>query len=141
MQGTVSGMMDGLAEQDLVFRPYPGKRSLGELLGHLALLCEADLLISDEASEEKMAAFYTANRPDSLEEIRSALTRSADNLRSRYDLYTAASLEEKTTSWWGVTCTRYGWLVQIAVHFSHHRGQLHGMLLALGKDPKVSLFE
>ncbi|WP_076756943.1 DinB family protein [Edaphobacillus lindanitolerans] len=141
MHGSVLGMANVLTEADLAYRPWAGKRSLGELLGHMALLCSADLRLSDGDTEDQMKVYYRENRPDGLKESLLTLSRSVEELRGRYDLYTAASLEEKTTSWWGATYTRFGWLVQIAVHLAHHRGQLHSMLLTIGKDPERPLFE
>ncbi|EMR07734.1 hypothetical protein C772_00062 [Bhargavaea cecembensis DSE10] len=37
--------------------------------------------------------------------------------------------------------TRFGWLIQIVTHMAHHRGQLHSMLVRMGKDPGIQLFE
>ncbi|KZE38584.1 hypothetical protein AV656_06665 [Bhargavaea cecembensis] len=139
--GTVTELTAGLTDEELDYRPDPGKRSLGELLSHIALICEADARISDEASRFEMEDFYLSAEPRSQDEIYSALCSGLANLKKRYDWYSEMELSMVTTSWWGTTDTRFGWLVQILEHMAHHRGQLHSMLVRLGKDPKIQLFK
>ncbi|WP_234007866.1 hypothetical protein [Lysinibacillus sp. FJAT-14745] len=56
--------------------------------------------------------------------------------------YTEVDLQDKLTSHWGVTYSRYEWLLEILAHVYHHRGQLHAMLVhCCGIDQKVPLFE
>ncbi|MDX8367074.1 hypothetical protein SLH52_17980 [Cytobacillus sp. IB215665] len=48
----------------------------------------------------------------------------------------------RTTSYWGVTYTRFDWLLEIVAHLYHHRGQLHATLVHYYKqDPNILLFE
>ncbi|WP_177168233.1 DinB family protein [Bhargavaea ginsengi] len=138
---TVIQMTSDLTVEDMDFRPDPKKRSLGELLSHIALICEADARISDEASEKEMADYYQSAEVNSPEEVRSSLRNNLKSLKQRYDEYTETDLNVTTTSWWGTTDTRLGWLVQILTHMAHHRGQLHSMLVRMGKDPEIQLFE
>ena len=48
-------MMQHLKEDDLSFRPTPGKMSIRELLEHIATICKTDYYISLGYSEKKMA--------------------------------------------------------------------------------------
>jgi uncharacterized damage-inducible protein DinB len=139
--GTVNEMTASLTDEDFGYRPDPGKRSLGELLSHIALICEADARISDEASREEMEDFYLSAKPRSVDEAHSILHNGLASLKKRYDGYSEAELNKATTSWWGTTDTRFGWLIQILMHLAHHRGQLHSMLVRMGKDPGIQLFE
>lgn len=138
---TVMQMTSNLSAEDFGYRPDPEKRSLGELLSHLALICEADARISDEATEMEMAVYYRSAELNSPEEICVALRNNLEGLKKRYGGYSGAELNEATTSWWGTKDTRLGWLVQILTHMAHHRAQLHSMLVRLGKDPGIQLFE
>ena len=88
-----------------------------------------------------MADYYRAAILNSPEEINAALHNSLSRLKQRYNGYTEMELNESTASWWGTTDTRFGWLIQIVTHMAHHRGQLHSMLVRMGKDPGIQLFE
>lgn len=44
---SVDDMIGQLSDADLESTPINGKRSYAELLSHLALICQADLLISN----------------------------------------------------------------------------------------------
>ncbi|MGQ4667830.1 hypothetical protein ACUIJN_18725 [Metabacillus halosaccharovorans] len=56
--------------------------------------------------------------------------------------YTEAELQQRITSFWGVTYTRYEWLLEILATLYHHRGQLHAVLVHYyGKDPRIPMFE
>lgn len=130
-----------IADETLEFKPSEDKRSVRELLSHIALVCRADLLILDEASQEQMADFYEQNTPNSLHEIQTALTENLRNLEEVYMNYTEEQLNEITTSYWGVRYSRYEWLLEILCHVVHHRGQLFTLLTYDGEEPKVQLFE
>ncbi|SDE05894.1 Uncharacterized damage-inducible protein DinB (forms a four-helix bundle) [Bhargavaea beijingensis] len=139
--GSVGEITSYLKAEDFDYRTDPEKRSLGELLSHIALICEADARISDEATEKEMTDYYLTSKINSPEEMRAALRANLEGLQQRYEGYTETELSETTTSWWGTTDTRLGWLVQILTHIAHHRGQLHSMLVRMGKEPAVHLFE
>lgn len=135
-------IIDTIDPSDLEVQPTEDKYSIGQLLAHMALICKADLLISEEASEGQMSKFYAANSLVSVAEMKEALLSNFAILEERYLRYTEEELMQKTTSYWGVSYTRFEWLLEISSHLYHHRGQLHAMLIhCAGKDPNVKLFE
>ncbi|MGN7395763.1 DinB family protein [Peribacillus frigoritolerans] len=139
---TIVEMMEKLEENDLQKRPTPNKHFIGELLEHIAIICEADSLISDGASQDKMNKFYSSVTYKSLYEMKEALIKNHRFLEDKFMNFTEVELQEEITSYWGVTYSRYEWLLEIVAHVYHHRGQLHSMLVhCYGKDPKVPLFE
>ncbi|MGE6614224.1 DinB family protein [Peribacillus sp. NPDC076916] len=139
---TIVEMIEKLAENDLQKRPTPNKHSIGELLEHIAIICEADSLISDGASQDKMNKFYSNVSYKSLNEMKEALIKNHQFLEDKFMNFTEIELQEEITSYWGVTYSRYEWLLEIVAHVYHHRGQLHSMLVhCYGIDPKVPLFE
>ncbi|MFY0804718.1 DinB family protein [Peribacillus frigoritolerans] len=139
---TIVEMIEKLEENDLQKRPTPNKYSIGELLEHIAIICEADSLISDGASQDRMNKFYSSVSYKSLYEMKEALIKNHQFLEDKYMIFTEVELQEEITSYWGVTYSRYEWLLEIVAHVYHHRGQLHSMLVhCYGKDLKVPLFE
>lgn len=139
---TIVEMINKLEESDLQKRPTSNKHSIGELLEHIALICKADALIADGASQEEMSTFYANISYENLNEIKGALLGNYQLLEDKFMAFTEDDLQQEITSFWGVTYTRFEWLLEIIAHIYHHRGQLHAMLVhCYGKDPKVSLFE
>lgn len=139
---STADMMDKLEPSDLKVQPTENKLSIGQLIAHMSLICKADMLISDEASEEQMSTFYSSNPLQTLSGMKEALLANFDFLENRYHEYTEEELIQMTTSYWGVSYTRFEWLLEISSHLYHHRGQLHAMLVhCMGKDPEVALFE
>lgn len=139
---TIVQMVDRLAVQDLQKRPTENKHSIGELLTHIALICEADSLISDGSSKDKMDEYYTNVSYNSLDEVKDGLIKNYKILEEKYERFTEEELLEEVTSYWGVTYSRYEWLIEIVAHLYHHRGQLHAMLVhCYGIDLQVTLFE
>ncbi|UFT99610.1 DinB family protein [Radiobacillus kanasensis] len=139
---TTSQMLDKLEEQDLKIRPTESKFSVGELAAHLSMICEADFQISNGASSEEMDTFYNRAEPTTIKDIKDTLLHSYDVLKKGYENLSESRLQEEVTSHWGVTYTRYEWLLEIIAHLYHHRGQLHAMLVHhLSKDPGIPLFE
>ncbi|MBT2582802.1 DinB family protein [Planococcus sp. ISL-109] len=135
-------LISSIEESEWDARPTDGKFSVGELIGHIALICEADRRIADGSSESEMSAFYLASTPDTLEQAKTELFESFERLQAFYLLLNEQQLHELCTSYWGVTYSRYEWLLETLVHVIHHRGQLHAMLVhCLGKQPDVVLFE
>lgn len=94
-------IMDGLDECDLPKRPTPGKFSVGELLEHLAMLPLADSIISDGASQEEMAAFYSRTSYSTSARIRQAFQDNYESLVQKYGSLTEAQLQEEVSSYWG----------------------------------------
>ncbi|MCG7343169.1 DinB family protein [Sporosarcina sp. ACRSL] len=139
---SITTMMDQLEPSELDVKPTDNKFSIGQLLAHVSLICQADLLISDEASEEQMSTYYSSNPLQSIAEMKEALLANFTSLENRYFKYTEEDLMQTTTSYWGVSYTRFEWLLEISSHLYHHRGQLHAMLVYCArKDPEVALFE
>lgn len=131
---------DQLNEEDLRLVPIEGKRSVGDLLSHLALICRADLYISEGASEEEMAQFYEKNALYSVDQIKHALITNRDFLYRQYMQFTTEELLHVTTSYWGASYSRLEWLLEMMGHMYHHRGQLYTMLTLTGREPKIPMF-
>lgn len=139
---TTIKIIDQLEEDDLPKRPSPHKHSIGELLIHIATICSADLLISSGTSQEEMNTFYSTVSYENLNEIKYAILHHFQRLEEVYMDYTEAELQQCVTSYWGLSYTRYEWLLEILTHVYHHRGQLHAILVhTYGKDPGISMFE
>ncbi|MCG1008821.1 DinB family protein [Salinicoccus sp. ID82-1] len=139
---TLVEIIDTLEESDLQKRPTEGKFSIGEMLEHTALICEADWRISNSATQKEMEEFYTSFSLMSLVAIKEELLHGYDSLEKNYSNLSNEQLLEKTSAYWGVTYTRYEWLLEILTHIFHHRGQLHAMLVhCYAKDPNLMLFE
>lgn len=131
---------DQLNEEDLDLTPIEGKRSVKELLSHLALVCRADLYISEGASEEEMNQFYEENKMCSLDQIKCALIENRNFLYQRYMRFTTEELLHVTVSYWGASYSRLEWLLEMMGHMYHHRGQLYTMLTLTGREPKTAMF-
>ncbi|MXQ49988.1 DinB family protein [Salinicoccus hispanicus] len=139
---TLIEIIDTLEESDLQKRPTEGKFSIGEMLEHIALICEADWRISNSATYQEMEEFYRSFSLTSLAAIKEELLHNYDSLEKNYLNLSEEQLLEKTSAYWGVTYTRYEWLLEILTHIFHHRGQLHAMLVHYyAKDPNLMLFE
>ncbi|MGE8203107.1 DinB family protein [Heyndrickxia sp. NPDC080065] len=117
------------------------KRTIRELLAHMAVIYKADYLIMNQASEEEMERFYSKHTLNTIDEIKDAFISNFQYLKSNVLSLESADLQVKTTSWWGVTYTKYEWLLEILGHVYHHRGQLYSTLVHMGRDPNVALFE
>ncbi|PFA69185.1 damage-inducible protein DinB [Bacillus sp. AFS015802] len=139
---TLLKIMDQLTEEDLNKRPTPNKHSIGELLEHIAVLFEADWRISNGASGEDMKRFYSGVSYPTLNSVKEGLNANYHALKNNYSKLSEDQLMSETTSYWGVTYTRYEWLLEILAHIYHHRGQLHAMLVhCLDQDPDILMFE
>lgn len=139
---SVIQMIERLTEEDLLKRPTEGKHSIGELLEHITIICEADFRISTGARKAEMTEFYCSRSYKTLSAIEEGLLANLTALKSYYQKMPEELLREKAASYWGVTYTRYEWLLEIMAHLYHHRGQLHAILVhCYHMDPKVNLFE
>ncbi|WP_025027838.1 DinB family protein [Caldalkalibacillus mannanilyticus] len=135
-------IIDKLEESDLQKKPSADKRSIGELLEHIAIICKADLLIANGATQEEMNIFYSSVTYKTRSELKNGLIQNFELLEEKYLNYTEQELQQEITSFWGVTYSRYEWLLEILSHIYHHRGQLHAILVhCCAKDPKIMMFE
>ncbi|OAB41769.1 hypothetical protein PGLA_15505 [Paenibacillus glacialis] len=134
-------MSEQFTEEELSKCPITNKRSMMEVLIHIAVICRADYVISCEATIDEMSEFYKRNEPITLSEIRRDLSANYQYLYQVYAGYTQEELHEIKTSYWGVSYSRYEWLLEIVAHVYHHRGQLHSMLAQNVRDPLVALFQ
>ncbi|QDP38978.1 DinB family protein [Radiobacillus deserti] len=135
-------LVNMLTEEDLDVRPTKEKFSVGELAAHLAIICEADWYIANGVTAVEMDRFYKKVNPTTIQEIKQAFLHSYDVLEQGYLSFSEEVLQQQITSHWGVTYSRYEWLLEILAHVYHHRGQLHTtMVHILRKDPRIPLFE
>ncbi len=139
---TTIEMIETIEASDLQKRPASNKRSIGELLEHIAVICKADLLISNGATQKEMNEYYSSVSLISMKDVKDAILYNYETLKDSYMNLTETELHEQTTSYWGATYTRYEWLLEIVAHIYHHRAQLHTMLVyCYGKDLNILLFE
>jgi uncharacterized damage-inducible protein DinB len=135
-------LLDYIDEEDLCIRPTENKHSVGELLTHIVLICKADAHIADGASETFMTTFHSQYKLTSINDFKQHLQTNFHDLQQQYMHLSETQLQQLTTSYWGVTYSKYEWLLEILVHIYHHRGQLHAILThCLKKDIAVPLFE
>ncbi|MGX6445661.1 DinB family protein [Neobacillus sp. K501] len=139
---TTIQMIDTLEEADLQVRPTVNKHSVGELLAHIAVICKADLLISNGGTETEMQDFYSTVSLKSRTEIKAVMLENFQALETHYLKLNETELNQPFPSYWGTTYTKLEWLLEILSHVYHHRGQLHAMLVhSMRKDPNIVLFE
>jgi uncharacterized damage-inducible protein DinB len=139
---TTIQMVEVIEEADLQKKPASNKRSIGELLEHIAVICKADLMISNGATQKEMNQYYSSVALFSIQEVKSAIAENYKTLKDIYMNLTEIELQERTTAYWGATYTRYEWLLEIVAHIYHHRAQLHTLLVyCYGKNLNISLFE
>lgn len=139
---TIIEIIDKLEEADLQKRPTANKQSIGELLEHIAVICEADWHISNGATKEEMENYYSKVSYKTLEALKEVLLTNFKSLENNVRLLSEEELKRETISYWGLTYTKFEWLLEILVHMYHHRGQLHAMLVhCYQKDPKILMFE
>jgi len=137
---SVLEMIDLINEEDLSFRPVEEKKSIGELVQHLCELIGADIEIMSGASQEIIVKYYTKVECKSLVEMKSLLQKNFHELKEFYFNMKEKDLVEKTTSYWGLQYSKFEWLLEILVHFTHHRAQLHMLLVQKKGDINIGLF-
>lgn len=139
---TTIEIIDALEETDLQKRLFVNKRSIGELLEHIAVICKADFLISNGATQEEMNDYYSSISLKSKKDVKEAIVDNYQFLKDNYMNLAETQLHEHSTSYWGTTYTKYEWLIEIVAHVYHHRAQLHTMLVhGYGKELNILLFE
>ncbi|UPM53264.1 DinB family protein [Gottfriedia acidiceleris] len=133
-------MIDLINEEDLNFRPVEDKKSIGELVQHLCELIGADMEIMSGVSQELMVNYYTKVECKSIVEMKSLLQKNFHELKEFYFNIKEKDLVEKTTSYWGLQYSKFEWLLEILVHFTHHRAQLHMLLVQKKGNINIGLF-
>lgn len=136
-------LIESLNEEDLRIKPTEDKWSIGELLSHISVLSKADFLIGAGATEEELDRFYAEAEPEENKTaIIEALIENYTYLKEGIASLQEQELLRETTSFFGVTHSRYEWLLDTQAHLFHHRGQLHSMIVHLLKrKPNIQLFE
>ncbi|PFQ48865.1 hypothetical protein COK05_07080 [Bacillus cereus] len=134
-------MLNQYSENDLTIQPIHSKRSLFEMCAHLSLICHADLLILNGIPEKELHTFYIKHTPVTIAHMQQTMIEGYNLLSKTFLSYSQAELAEVMTAYWGISYSRFEWLLEIVVHFYHHRGQIHLLLCEHAKDPRISLFE
>ncbi|MFE8699223.1 DinB family protein [Cytobacillus sp. FJAT-54145] len=134
-------IIDTINEVEIDEEILEKKRTVRQILSHIALIYKADFFIMSGASKVEMDRFYESSTPHSLLEIKEALVENFQFLYTNISRFSEEDFLTPMTSWWGVTYTKYEWLIEIVGHVYHHRGQLHTILIAKGHEIKVPLFE
>jgi uncharacterized damage-inducible protein DinB len=138
---TSSQILKQYTESDLKMKSIESKRSLFEMCAHLSLICHADLLILNGIMEKELHTFYIEHTPETIVQMQQTIIEGYNLLSKTFLSYSQEELAEVMTAYWGVSYSRFEWLLEIVAHFYHHRGQIHILLVEHIKDPKISLFE
>lgn len=134
-------ILNQYTESDLKIKSIESKRSLFEMCTHLSLICHADLLILNGITEKDLHTFYIEQTPETITQIQQTMIQGYDLLSKTFLSYSNEELAEIMTAYWGISYSRFEWLLEIVAHFYHHRGQIHILLCEHIKDPYIPLFE
>jgi uncharacterized damage-inducible protein DinB len=134
-------ILNQYTESDLKIKPIESKRSLFEMCTHLSLICHADLLILNGITEKDLHTFYIEQTPETITQIQQTMIQGYDLLSKTFLSYSNEELAEIMTAYWGISYSRFEWLLEIVAHFYHHRGQIHILLCEHVKDPNIPLFQ
>ncbi|HDR7794802.1 TPA: DinB family protein [Bacillus luti] len=134
-------MLSRYSEDDLKIQPIHQKRSLFEMCAHLSLICHADLLILNGSTEKELHTFYIKHAPKTIADMQQTMTEGYNLLSKTFLSYSQVELAEVTTAYWGISYSRFEWLLEIVAHTYHHRGQVHILLCEHVKDPSIPLFQ
>ncbi|WP_226605895.1 DinB family protein [Bacillus cereus] len=134
-------MLNQYSENDLKIQPIHSKRSLFEMCIHLSLICHADLLILNGIPEKELHTFYIEYTPVTVAHMQQTMIEGYNLLSKTFLSYSQIELAEVMTAYWGISYSRFEWLLEIVAHFYHHRGQIHLLLCEHMKDPRIPLFE
>ncbi|WMT39666.1 DinB family protein [Paenibacillus sp. D2_2] len=99
---SVNEIIQQLSEADLDYKPIDNKRTIRELLCHIALICKADYLILNEATQEEMKDYYDKNTKQTINEIKEALIDNYTELVEQFLKYSIDELSEYKQSYWGL---------------------------------------
>ncbi|MFD6509537.1 DinB family protein [Bacillus sp. NPDC060175] len=134
-------ILNQYTENDLKIKPIESKRSLFEMCTHLSLICHADLLILNGITEKELHTFYIEQTPETITQMQQTMIQGYDLLSKTFLSYSNEELAEIMTAYWGVSYSRFEWLLEIIAHVYHHRGQIHTLLCEHVKDPNIPLFQ
>ncbi|PFR81374.1 hypothetical protein CN936_29310 [Bacillus cereus] len=134
-------MLNQYSENDLKIQPIHSKRSLFEMCAHLSLICHADLLILNGISEKELHTFDIEHTPVTVAHMQQTMIEGYNLLSKTFLSYSQIELAKVMTAYWGISYSRFEWLLEIVAHFYHHRGQIHILLCEHMKDPRIPLFE
>ncbi|MCW9129913.1 DinB family protein [Bacillus paramycoides] len=134
-------MLNQYNDNNLQITPIQSKRSLFEMCTHLSLICHADSLILNGIKEKELHTFYKEHTPKTITQMQQTLIQGYNLLSKTFLSYSNEELAEVMTAYWGISYSRFEWLLEIIAHFYHHRGQIHILLCEHIHDPKISLFE
>ncbi|WP_002148491.1 DinB family protein [Bacillus cereus] len=134
-------ILNQYTESDLIIKPLESKRSLFEMCTHLSLICHADLLILNGITEKELHTFYIEQTPKTIAQMQQTMIQGYNLLSKTFLSYSNEELAEIMTAYWGISYSRFEWLLEIVAHIYHHRGQIHILLCEHIHDPKISLFE
>ncbi|WHY73858.1 DinB family protein [Fictibacillus enclensis] len=138
---SILNLIDSMEASDLDISLGENKRNVKDLLTHISMIYKADVFIMNEAGQKEMEKFYSKHNPKTPREIKELLISHFEYLKDSIRHYREEDWLVVTTSWWGVSYSRYEWMLEILAHIYHHRGQLHTALSMNGKDLAVPLFE
>lgn len=134
-------MLNQYSEGDFKIQPIHSKRSIFEMCAHLSLICHADLLILNGITEKELHTFYIEQTPETVSHIQQTMLQGYDLLSKTFLSYSNEELAKIKTAYWGISYSRFEWLLEIIVHVYHHRGQIHILLCEHVKDPNIPLFQ
>jgi uncharacterized damage-inducible protein DinB len=134
-------ILNQYTESDLKIKSIESKQSLFEMCTHLSLICHADLLILNGITEKDLHTFYIEQTPETITQIQQTMIQGYDLLSKTFLSYSNEELAEIMTAYWGISYSRFEWLLEIVAHFYHHRGQIHILLCEHVKDPNIPLFQ
>lgn len=134
-------ILNQYTESDLIIKPIESKRSLFEMYTHLSLICHADLLVLNGISEKELHTFYIEQTPKTITQMQQMMIKGYELLSKTFLSYSNEELAEIMTAYWGISYSRFEWLLEIVAHFYHHRGQIHILLCEHIKDPNIPLFQ
>ncbi|WP_264448886.1 DinB family protein [Bacillus cereus] len=134
-------ILNQYTESDLIIKPIESKRSLFEMYTHLPLIFHADLLVLNGISEKELHTFYIEQTPKTITQMQQMMIKGYELLSKTFLSYSNEELAEIMTAYWGISYSRFEWLLEIVAHFYHHRGQIHILLCEHIKDPNIPLFQ
>lgn len=100
-------MLNQLTELDLQSKPIQNRRSLFEMFAHLSLICHADLLILNEATQKELHTFYLEHTPKTIVQMQQTMLRGYNLLSKTFLSYSNDELAKITTAYWGVSYSRF----------------------------------